>query len=55
MIFCLTAAGVEDLVADFQVDPLTGQSDIVLQFNDTTADSKFQILANSQVSNSFSD
>ena len=53
--FCLTAASVEELVADFQVDPSTGQSEIVLEFNDTAADSKFQILANSQVSNSFSD
>ena len=50
--FCLTAASVEDLVADFQISS-TGQSEIVLQFNDTAADSKFQILANSQVSQLF--
>ena len=47
--FCLPAASVEELVADFQISS-TGQSEIVFQFNDTVADSKFQILANSQVS-----
>ena len=48
LCYKLTAASVNDLVEDFHISS-TGEAKIVLQFNDTVADSRFQILANSQV------